>query len=74
MNIYWNELDVCEEIAKFVQLRNIDAIVTFDDNGVSYHPNHISLFTGARYYILFRIFSNRNYLLGSLSKLTRAKK
>lgn len=29
----------------------IDVLVTFDSNGVSSHPNHISLFRGARHFI-----------------------
>lgn len=29
----------------------IDVLITFDDSGVSSHPNHISLFHGARHFI-----------------------
>lgn len=30
---------------------NIDVIITFDENGVSSHPNHISLYHGARTFL-----------------------
>lgn len=51
---------------------NIDVLITFDASGVSSHPNHISLFHGARAFIETLLASSPSspvdlYTLGSVS-------
>lgn len=45
----WDKLKVSEHIQRHVKLssRNIDTMVTFDDYGVSGHPNHRSIYEAA---------------------------
>ncbi|CAM1510218.1 Fc.00g005530.m01.CDS01 [Cosmosporella sp. VM-42] len=57
---------------------NIDALITFDSTGVSSHPNHISLYHGARTFIATLIQGKPSgsspvdlYTLGSVSFLRK---
>jgi len=40
----WEPEDICAEVGPYVTKYDIDTILTFDGQGVSSHPNHISLF------------------------------
>lgn len=44
----WSEDAVAEQVAIFVAERGADLVLTFDDVGVSGHPNHISTSRGVR--------------------------
>ena len=45
------DIDIIHDyIQDYAQQHKIDTIVTFDDGGVSYHPNHISVYKGAMKY------------------------
>ncbi|WBY58651.1 N-acetylglucosaminyl-phosphatidylinositol de-N-acetylase [Plasmodium yoelii yoelii] len=44
----WNEQYVSKVLSKFCSKRNIKKILTFDEYGVSGHPNHISVYKGAQ--------------------------
>nr|XP_039257498.1 N-acetylglucosaminyl-phosphatidylinositol de-N-acetylase-like [Styela clava] len=44
---FWAEKEVATTIDKFVNLTKAKAIFTFDEGGVSCHPNHISACKGA---------------------------
>ena len=49
---FWNEKIVSDKISDFLIRNNdIETILTFDENGVSKHPNHISCYNGLVYYI-----------------------
>jgi len=43
----WEPEDVSREVERYVAKHGIDTILTFDRQGVSSHPNHISLMYGA---------------------------
>ena len=49
---YWDSDYVCEKINEYLSLdyddgfKNIGCIITFDENGVTNHPNHISCYNG----------------------------
>ncbi|TDL22695.1 LmbE-like protein [Rickenella mellea] len=43
----WDPELVAQHVKTFVLRNNIDVILTFDNHGISSHPNHISLFYGA---------------------------
>jgi len=39
----WDPRDVAEEVEPYVAKHKIDSIITFDEQGISSHPNHVSL-------------------------------
>ena len=41
---FWDKQSIASAIDKFVKLSNSKAVFTFDERGVSGHPNHISIF------------------------------
>lgn len=48
----WDSSKVAEMIDEFMRKNNdIKTIITFDGNGVTKHPNHISCFDGLMYYL-----------------------
>lgn len=48
----WNPLVVCKEIEKiFLSIGIPKGIFTFDEKGVSSHPNHISVFKGTKLFV-----------------------
>ena len=48
----WDSSKVAEMIDEFMRKNNdIKTIITFDENGVTKHPNHISCFDGLMYYL-----------------------
>lgn len=48
----WEPKIVSEQITNFIKSNDdIDTILTFDENGVTKHPNHISCFDGLVHYI-----------------------
>lgn len=48
--ILWNEKRILDHVDKFVATKNISAIVTFDEHGVSGHHNHISIYRAIKHY------------------------
>ena len=49
---FWNEKIVSDKISDFLNKNNdIETILTFDENGITKHPNHISCYNGLVYYI-----------------------
>ncbi|KAG8345656.1 putative GlcNAc PI de N acetylase [Trypanosoma vivax] len=49
MKNLWDTKVVCLEVLSYLQsARRIRTVVTFDTNGVSYHPNHIAVYEGVR--------------------------
>ena len=51
MQLKWEDSLVSEKIAKFVEGKNIGAFVTFDERGITNHPNHISCYNGLVHYL-----------------------
>eukprot|EP00920_Eleutheroschizon_duboscqi_P013604 GHVT01031927.1.p1 GENE.GHVT01031927.1~~GHVT01031927.1.p1 ORF type:complete len:496 (-),score=134.07 GHVT01031927.1:257-1744(-) len=47
----WPEQHVASEVKQFVDLHNIHVLLTFDERGVSDHPNHISTYRGVCAYL-----------------------
>lgn len=50
MDIHWNDTDVASTLENYVK-ESDPTIITFDENGVSNHPNHISLYYGCKNFI-----------------------
>ena len=49
---YWDEKIVSEKISFFLnENKDIETILTFDEDGIINHPNHISCYNGLVYYI-----------------------
>jgi N-acetylglucosaminylphosphatidylinositol deacetylase len=44
----WPLSAVTEQTQKYVEKNDIKGIITFDDYGVSGHPNHIAAYKGVR--------------------------
>jgi N-acetylglucosaminylphosphatidylinositol deacetylase len=52
INQFWNENIVSEKIDDFLKKNNdIQTILTFNEDGVTKHPNHISCFNGLVHFI-----------------------
>ncbi|KAI7874017.1 pigL-like protein [Lichtheimia hyalospora FSU 10163] len=47
----WPPETISKQIKAYASKHNIDTIITFDEYGVSGHPNHIATYHGARYYV-----------------------
>ena len=48
MKSVWTEQSVARNVRYFVQKWNIETLITFDDYGVSGHPNHIAAYQGVK--------------------------
>jgi len=49
---YWDPSVVSEQIEEFLKYNeDVKTIITFDENGVTKHPNHISCYNGLQYYL-----------------------
>jgi N-acetylglucosaminylphosphatidylinositol deacetylase len=46
---FWPVIDVATEIENYIVRNQIDTVYTFDEGGVSGHPNHISLYRAVRH-------------------------
>ena len=52
ITMFWEPGVVAEQIEGFLRRNNdIKTIITFDYNGVTKHPNHISCYNGLRFYL-----------------------
>ncbi|RIA83887.1 Carbohydrate Esterase Family 14 protein [Glomus cerebriforme] len=49
--INWSHSLISSIISDYVTKHKIEIIITFDEKGVSSHPNHIATFNGARHFI-----------------------
>ncbi|RIB06435.1 putative deacetylase LmbE-like domain-containing protein [Gigaspora rosea] len=67
----WNPELISSTIEEYIEKHGIDVIITFDDKGISGHPNHSAAYNGARNYILSKIPSKSK---SSKSKLLRLYK
>lgn len=48
MQNQWSAQHIADVVLQYVDTHGIDAVFTFDDYGVSGHPNHIAVFRGVR--------------------------
>ena len=48
MKTQWDPAHVRDVVAAHMAGRDVDAIITFDADGISLHPNHRALYHGAR--------------------------
>ena len=71
MNAVWPSSVVSEIVAGAVSRRECDVIVTFDDHGVSGHPNHIAAFRGVSEYAAASDGAVKAYSLRSVSLLRK---
>ncbi|CAG8817810.1 33444_t:CDS:2, partial [Gigaspora margarita] len=62
----WNPELISSTIEEYVEKHGIDVIITFDDKGISGHPNHSAAYNGARKYIsifdLLQTYLIHNYI------------
>lgn len=69
MNIHWEADDIGASLSKHIKDNAV--LVTFDEHGVSNHPNHISLYHGVRSfhenYLKRKFPRSRLYVLKSLN-------
>ncbi|EJC97674.1 LmbE-like protein [Fomitiporia mediterranea MF3/22] len=76
ITLFWNAKLIADHVRPYVEENGIDVIITFDDRGISSHPNHISLIHGARELLAnspgnnLRAFSLKT--VGIISKYTGA--
>jgi N-acetylglucosaminylphosphatidylinositol deacetylase len=65
---FWDTNKIESFINSYIKENNIDTIITFDDKGISYHPNHISCYFGIQnikdidIFILESLYLYRKYL------------
>ncbi|KAI9481574.1 MAG: phosphatidylinositol glycan [Benjaminiella poitrasii] len=67
MQNQWNPSLISEIIKDYVAKHKIDTIITFDDQGISGHPNHIAAYKGAKTFVRQYNNSVKLYRLESLS-------
>lgn len=48
INKFWDINMVEDEIIKYININGIDILITFDERGISSHPNHISCYLGTK--------------------------
>ncbi|GBB94463.1 hypothetical protein RclHR1_02360021 [Rhizophagus clarus] len=69
----WNPILISDIINDYVTKHKIDIIITFDEKGVSSHPNHIAAFNGAKHFIQSVTTSN-NVILYKLTTVPILRK
>ncbi|KAI7853035.1 putative deacetylase LmbE-like domain-containing protein [Circinella umbellata] len=65
----WSSTLIADILKDYVSKHKIDTIITFDDYGVSGHPNHIAAYNGAKHFIQKESCKNENNKV-KLFKLT----
>ena len=74
---FWDEKIVAKKIEDFLNKnQDIETIITFDERGVTKHPNHISCYNGLEYYLKthreeVKAKKTSIYLFDSFSPLTQ---
>ena len=48
MDVSWSAAYIRRLLAQYVEDRAVDVVITFDERGVSLHPNHRAVYDGAR--------------------------
>ncbi|CDH60132.1 n-acetylglucosaminylphosphatidylinositol de-n-acetylase family protein [Lichtheimia corymbifera JMRC:FSU:9682] len=66
----WPPEAVSKQIKAYVSKHHIDTIITFDEYGVSGHPNHIAVYHGAKHYVT----ENQDILLYKLVSIRLPRK
>ncbi|TFK49044.1 LmbE-like protein [Heliocybe sulcata] len=46
ITVTWDSQTIADVVSSYVSEQNISTILTFDEHGISSHPNHVSLFHG----------------------------
>lgn len=64
----WNIDIICTLVSSYLQLLKPDVVFTFDEYGVSYHPNHIATFQGTC--IAVSLFNSKGYAITGLKLQT----
>lgn len=74
INLYWDNNVMIKYINEHIEKHKIDMIFSFDNYGISGHPNHISIYNALKYgmdnNLLFNNISDI-YLLKSVSKIRK---
>lgn len=47
--VTWSKEELAAVVLRQIQILDVDTVVTFDNNGVSSHPNHIACFQALQY-------------------------
>ncbi|KAI8642798.1 putative deacetylase LmbE-like domain-containing protein [Parasitella parasitica] len=70
MKSQWDINVITQVVKDYVTKHKIDTIITFDDHGVSQHPNHIAAYHGARAFVR----QNRDIQLYKLTSVSLIRK
>lgn len=57
--VQWKAETIASQILKEVESLDIDALITFDREGVSHHPNHCAIYYATASLCLARLIPNR---------------
>lgn len=57
--VHWKAETIASQILKEVESLDIDALITFDREGVSHHPNHCAIYYATASLCLARLIPNR---------------
>lgn len=72
MNVTWDSDEIRKSLVELIDQKKPAVLVTFDESGVSNHPNHISLYHGTKlYFKTHRHEAGRLYVLKSLNMLEK---
>ena len=64
MNNLWNTKVISDIVSQHISMINPQLVFTFDEYGVSKHPNHVATYHGVRYYFTNALNSNKNNIYG----------
>lgn len=72
MDVEWDTTSIAEKLMSLIKGSTSPVVVTFDERGVSNHPNHIALFHGClKYFETLASRHTRLYVLKSLGFLEK---
>ncbi|KAI9488859.1 putative deacetylase LmbE-like domain-containing protein [Zychaea mexicana] len=70
----WSPTLIAGIVKDYVTKHKIDTIITFDDYGVSGHPNHIAAYKGAQHFVNESCSNNKKVRLYRLSSILLPRK
>lgn len=57
----WSHKLIAKMIMNNIEMLNIDTVITFDEMGVSEHPNHIAIFDAMAYLTLNHVLPSSKW-------------
>ena len=59
INIKWDSVLISEILTEYLKDKDIGTFITFDENGITSHPNHISCYEGLVYIYLIIVITSK---------------